>query len=61
MITLGAHYRDTLTNFTGIAVATGDYLDGSKQVCLRPLGSEELTKQFQQWFDAARLEQLSSK
>ena len=53
---LGAKYRDSITGFTGVAVAYGHYLHGCSQVLLQPecqSGDWDLPKS--QWLDYPRL------
>lgn len=55
-INLGDKARDTLTGFTGIVTARGDYLTGCAQVHLLPESPDANDLKDGHWFDIERVE-----
>lgn len=58
-IILGEKYRDSITNFEGIAVAKCEYLYGCKQTQLEGVDSNGEPKTW--WFDNQRITEMEEK
>lgn len=52
-VTLGERYRDTLTDYAGVAIARTEFLYSSPEVKLQRLDNDGRPEEF--WFDEARL------
>ena len=56
MIVLGAHYKDKVTGFVGVAMGLVTYLTGCNQVLLSPPVDKDGKFQSSLWFDEERME-----
>jgi len=55
-ITLGTKVKDTITGFTGIAIARTEHLNGAPQVCVEGQGlNEDQLPVGEVWFNESRL------
>jgi hypothetical protein len=61
MITLGATYKDTITDYDGVAVGYVQYLTGCNQALLVPKIDKDGKRRDGEWFDEQRLNQVGKK
>ncbi len=57
-ITLGKEYKDKVTGFTGIAVATTTFLHGCRRIGLQPVVNKEGEMPESMQFDEPQLEAI---